>query len=60
MNTTRSRRYDKMSPRERDLYLDLDRTELLYRLSKSKSARRAINNLRYAIIVELHRTYIVL
>lgn len=47
--------FKNLSKDEQDLIWDLDVTELMYFKTKDKVKRRAINNLRYFIILELHR-----
>lgn len=44
----------RLSEEEQQLQMDLDYTEWLFYHAKSKKAKKAINNLRYLIIVRLH------
>ena len=44
-----------LSQEEQRIYMDLDLTEYLFIHAKSKEAKTAINNLRYLLILELHR-----
>lgn len=47
-----------LSPREQQIYMDLDTTELMFYATKNKKVRQAINNIRYLLIVELHTNII--
>lgn len=44
----------KMTTREKEIHLDLEKTRLLYKAAQSKTTKESINNLRYLLIVELH------
>ena len=43
-----------LSPRQQQIYMDLDTTEWMFYATKNKKVRQAINNIRYLLIVELH------